>query len=66
MGRLCREFGRRVMLMRRLGGNRLISCALCVCSREEEVYPKEEATAQPTQSQHSSMHPADNTTTYKI
>lgn len=48
--RLCRGFGRRVMLRRRLKGNRLISCALCVRSLEEEVYPKEQATAQPTQS----------------
>ena len=52
--------------MCRLGGNRLISRALCVRSLEEDVYPKEEATAQPSQSQHSAMHPADNITPYKI
>ena len=43
-------FGRRVMLMlmRWLKGNRLISCAFCVRSLEEEVYPREEVTAQLT------------------
>lgn len=47
--RLCRESGRRVMLMRRLEGRSLISCALCVHSLAGgRGLSKKEATAQPT------------------